>query len=80
MSKLCCRTYSNMFSMPFVAKQYQPLDPITEQGLTAKPNSDRLHCFDKMQDMKFVEEQPADSTLNLVFRMCPLHQLKPVKG
>jgi hypothetical protein len=30
--------------------------------------------------MKFVEEQPADSTFDLVYRMCPLHQLEPVKG
>ena len=62
--------------MPFVVKQYQPLDPITVQGLTAKPYSDRLHCFDKGQDMTLVEEQPADAPLDLVYRMCPLHLLE----
>ena len=27
--------------------------------------------------MKFVEKQPADDTLDLVCRMCPLHLLEP---
>ena len=27
--------------------------------------------------MKFAEEQPADAPFDLVYRMCPLHQLGP---